>query len=253
MAEAIYSDLAHKNVFVTGGGSGIGAALVKGFIAQKANVAFVCNDSDAALALCEQVEAQTGVNPLFLYCDVTNVQHLQACIDSVAEQFGSIDVLINNAANDKRHSLDSLSEPEWDLSINTNLRPFFFSSQAVAPLMSKEGGSIINLGSNSALLGLSGYPAYVTAKAGIVGLSKALARELGPDNIRVNTLIPGWVMTDKQKEMWATPEAVEQCLAEQCLKQTIEAQDIVNGALFLASNASRMITAQSLVIDGGRA
>jgi NAD(P)-dependent dehydrogenase (short-subunit alcohol dehydrogenase family) len=136
--------------------------------------------------------------------------------------------------------------------MNTNLRPHFFTAQACLADMKEHGGSIINLGSNSAILGLAGYASYVTAKAGIIGLTKALARELGPHEIRVNALIPGWVLTDRQRELWATPEAVEECLAQQSLKRTISEEDVSNSALFLASDASAMITGQSLIIDGGR-
>lgn len=251
---AKYSDLADKTVFISGGCSGIGAAMVRGFIGQQAKVAFISNDEVAGNTLCDQLEEETGVRPLFQFCDVTDIDQLRACLTNAASQLGDIDVLINNAANDARHTLDSLQPDGWDQSLNTNLRPFFFSAQQVAlGMAAKKCGSIINLGSNSAMLGLGGYPAYVTAKAGIEGLSKALARELGGSGIRVNTLVPGWVMTDKQKQLWVTPQALEECLSQQCLSQTIEEQDIVHGALFLASEASRMMTGQHLVIDGGRA
>ena len=168
-------------------------------------------------------------------------------------EFGAISVLINNAARDTRHDLVNYSSDEWDKAMHTNLRPHFFTAQAVIEGMRKMGsGSIINLGSNSSILGLSGYASYVTAKAGIIGLTKALARELGPDGIRANSLIPGWVMTERQKELWATPEAVAQCLEEQSLKRTISVEDIAQSALFLASDVSSMITGQMLIVDGGR-
>ncbi|WP_346837651.1 SDR family oxidoreductase [Microbulbifer sp. SAOS-129_SWC] len=253
MITASYPDLIDAPIFITGGGSGIGAAFVRAFCQQGARVAFVSLDEDKAQQLCASVEEETGVLPLFQRCDITDVEHLQQCIASAAEQLGQFRVLINNAARDTRHSLDKFSADEWDASLNTNLRPHFFTAQAVAAGMRAQGGgSIINVGSNSALLGLAGYPAYVTAKAGIVGLSKALARELGPDNIRVNALIPGWVMTERQKELWVTEEALEECLDQQCLKRTISEQDCANSALFLASGASAMISGQSLIIDGGR-
>ena len=174
---------------------------------------------------------------------------------SLAEaKFSPIDILINNAANDKRHSLDSLSPEDWDDAFNVNLKPHFFSAQyATLHMIANKQGCIINMGSNSALLGLTGYPAYVSAKAGIIGLTKALARELGPHNIRVNALIPGWVLTERQREEHLTPEALAECLAQQSLKSTIEEADISNAALFLASQASAMMTGQAMVIDGGRA
>jgi NAD(P)-dependent dehydrogenase (short-subunit alcohol dehydrogenase family) len=253
MSLSSYSDLKGACVFITGGGSGIGAAFVRAFNEQGAQVAFVSLDADKAQKLCEEVASQTGLRPFFQRCDIADVAHLQQCINKATDTIGHFSVLINNAARDTRHTLDTFTADDWDRSLNTNLRPHFFTAQAVAPAMrASGGGSIINVGSNSALLGLAGYPAYVTAKAGIVGLSKALARELGPDNIRVNALIPGWVMTERQQELWVTPEALQECLDQQCLKQTVSEQDCADGALFLASQASRMITGQSLIIDGGR-
>jgi NAD(P)-dependent dehydrogenase (short-subunit alcohol dehydrogenase family) len=165
-----------------------------------------------------------------------------------------VTVLINNVASDARHVVEHLSVEQWDHSIATNLRPYFLTAQAVLPGMAAAGGgSIINMGSNSANLGLAGYPAYVTAKAAIVGLTRALARELGGRRVRVNTLIPGWVMTARQRSVWVTPQALEQTLAEQCLKEPIQGEDIADAALFLASASARMITGQSLIVDGGRA
>lgn len=252
-----YTDLQDKVVFITGGCSGIGAALVRGFIEQKAKVAFVSNDKATGEALnrqlAEALADEQGHQPFFQYCDVCDIEQLQNCMNNVSQQLGDIDILINNAARDDRHTLDSLTPEQWDQSLNTNLRPYFFTAQTAAVAMAKKQcGSMINLSSNSALLGLSGYPAYVSAKAAIMGLTKALARELGVSGIRVNTLVPGWVMTEKQQKLWVTPEALQECLSQQCLPQTIDEQDIVHGALFLASTASKMMTGQSLVIDGGR-
>lgn len=247
-----YADLKGSTVFITGGGSGIGASFVDAFISQGANVAFVSLTSEPAEALCDRVEEKQGVRPLYIQCDIRDVDALQAAIERTRTELGPVKVLINNAARDARHTLDDYSADSWDDSMDTNLRPHFFTAQACLPDMKNHGGSIINLGSNSAILGLSGYASYVTAKAGIIGLTKALARELGPDEIRVNALIPGWVLTDRQKELWATPEAVEECLAQQSLKRTITEEDVSNSALFLASEASAMITGQSLIIDGGR-
>lgn len=254
MSTASYPDLRNSAVFITGGGSGIGATFVRAFCRAGARVAFVSLDENKALLLCAEVEKETGIAPFFRPCDITDVTHLQACMDKAAASIGPIKVLINNAARDTRHTLGEMNAEQWDASLNTNLRPHFFTAQKVAENMrALGGGSIINVGSNSALLGLVGYPAYVTAKAAIAGLTKALARELGPDNIRVNALIPGWVMTARQKQLWVTEEALQECLAQQCLKETISEQDCADAALFLASNSARMITAQSLVVDGGRA
>jgi NAD(P)-dependent dehydrogenase (short-subunit alcohol dehydrogenase family) len=253
-AYTAYEDLRDKVVFITGGGSGIGAYLTAAFAAQGAKVAFVSLTQDAGEALCEGVERATGNRPFFQPCDIRDVAALQQSVSRAIAHFGTIGVLINNAARDDRHDLQSLSPADWDNSVNTNLRPQFFTAQAVAPgMLAAGGGSIINVGSNCANLGLSGYPAYVTAKAGIIGLTRALAREMGPSNIRVNTLIPGWVMTERQKELWVTPESLAQCLAEQSLKHVILGEDIADAALFLASARARMITGQSLIVDGGRA
>jgi NAD(P)-dependent dehydrogenase (short-subunit alcohol dehydrogenase family) len=253
MTFGTYTDLKDAAIFITGGGSGIGAAFVEAFIKQGAKVAFVSLDSDDAEQLCDAIETRHGRRPFFQQCDITDIDRLKDCIAAAEDWNGKTDVLINNAARDTRHRLEEFSPDDWDNSLNTNLRPHFFTAQAVAGSMKANNrGSIINVGSNSALLGLGGYPAYVAAKAGIIGLTKALARELGPNNIRVNCLIPGWVMTERQKRLWVTPEALQECLDQQCLKTTISEDDVANSALFLASMASAMITGQSLIIDGGR-
>lgn len=252
MTNAIYNDLKGKTVFITGGGSGIGASFVSAFSQQNAKVAFVSLTSDPAEELCDSVEQKTGNRPLFIPCDIRDISALQSAIKESRKRLGPIDILINNAARDTRHSVEDFSVDEWDNSMDTNLRPHFFSAQAVTTDMKQNGGSIINVGSNSAILGLTGYASYVTAKAGIVGLTKALARELGPYNIRVNALIPGWVMTKRQLDKWVTPEALQECLDQQSLKRTITEEDVSHSALFLASKASEMITGQSLIIDGGR-
>lgn len=249
-----YKDLKGKSVFVTGGGSGIGAYFVHAFAAQGAKVAFVSLTEKTGNALCEAVEAETGIRPYFQPCDIRDADALQQAVRSAAEKNGAINILINNAARDTRHSVDEFTAEQWNDSFDTNLRPHFLTAQVVAPAMREMGeGSIINVGSNSAHLGLSGYPAYVSAKAAITGLTRALARELGVDGIRVNTLIPGWVMTQRQKDLWVTDEALQDCLNQQCLKDTLSGEDCANAALFLASNASRMMTGQSVIIDGGRA
>ena len=253
MSYPVYSDLEDKTVFITGGGSGIVAACVEGFTQAGAKVGFVSLNGEQGDALCKAIEDKHGNRPLFIPCDIRDIGKLRAAVGSVVEKLGDVDILINNAARDDRHSLEDLSVEQWDDSLNTNLRPHFFTAQTVAGRMREKGrGSVILMGSNSSILGLAGYPAYVTAKAGIIGLTKALARELGPDGIRVNALIPGWVMTERQKKLWVTPEALEECLAQQCLKTAIEERDVVNAALFLASNASAMITGQPLIVDGGR-
>ncbi|PMR72365.1 SDR family NAD(P)-dependent oxidoreductase [Halomonas heilongjiangensis] len=251
-SDVTFGDLQGQSVFITGGGSGIGAALTEGFLAQGARVAFV-GLSDAS-EFCDAMEARYANRPLFIECDIRDVAALKAAIGQAREAHGPIGVLVNNAARDTRHSLDDWSVEQWDDAIATNLRPQFFTAQQVAPDMRElGGGAIINLSSNSYLLGLSGYPTYVTAKAGIMGLTRALARELGPDGVRVNCLIPGWVMTERQKELWVNDVDLKECLAQQCLKEAIPVEDMIGPCLFLASKASKMMTGQELVVDGGRA
>lgn len=251
MNEAIrFGDLKEKSVFITGGGSGIGAYLTEGFVSQGAKVAFI-QRSDAT-DFCDDVEKRYGSRPLFIPTDITDIDALKNSISTASETNGPIDILVNNAANDNRHSLDELSVEDWDNSQNINLRPHFFGAQTVADDMRKNGGgSIINFSSISYMMGNAGYPAYVAAKAGITGLTRALARELGPHNIRVNALLPGWVQTKRQVDLWVTKEALNEHLGRQCLKEEIQPEDIVAPTLFLASDASRMMSGQALVIDGG--
>jgi NAD(P)-dependent dehydrogenase (short-subunit alcohol dehydrogenase family) len=247
---ATFHDLRNASVFITGGGSGIGAALTEGFVAQGAKVAFVQrSDCDEFV---EQIYSKYTYKPLFIKCNVTNTKALQDAVLQANAAHGGINVLINNAANDSRHNLDEMTAKEWDQSINVNLRPHFFTAQAVAPIMRNHGGgSIINFSSASYIMGNSGYPAYVASKAGITGLTRSLARELGPDGIRVNSLIPGWVLTDRQLRLWTNKDDLASHLEKQCIKEHLVPADLIDSTLFLASEASRMITGQALVIDGG--
>jgi len=245
-----FHDLKGASVFVTGGGAGIGASLTEGFIEQGARVAFV-QRSDAS-GFVAAMQEKYGVAPLFIQCDISNVGALQAAMAQAAEAHGAISVLVNNAANDARHSLQDYTPEDWDNAMAVNLRPHFFSAQAVAAGMKAQGGgSIINFSSISYMMGNAGYPGYVASKAAITGLTRALARELGPAGVRVNTLLPGWVLTQKQLDMWATPEDLAAHLERQCLKEHLVPQDIVDATLFLASKASRMMTGQAMVVDGG--
>ena len=247
---ATYQDLRGKSVFITGGGSGIGAFLTEGLLAQGAQVAFV-QRSDSS-AFCDEMEAKHGNRPLFIQCDITDIQALKAAIAQSAKAHGDIDVLVNNAANDKRHEAGEVDEEFYDWMMAINLKAYFFACQAVAEGMkAKGGGSIINFSSISYMMGNAGYPLYTTANSGINGMTRSLAREFGPDKIRVNAIAPGWVLTDKQKEMWVTPEALEAHLARQCLKDTLAPEDIVGATLFLASESSKMMTGQAMVVDGG--
>jgi NAD(P)-dependent dehydrogenase (short-subunit alcohol dehydrogenase family) len=234
---ATFHDIAGKSVYITGGGSGIGASLTDGFMAQGANVAFI-GRSDASEFIAK-MKAKHGRAPLFLQGDITDTEHLQAMM------------LVNNAANDDRHTLDEVTPDYWDWMQSINLKSYFFACQEAARLMKAKGGAIVNFSSVSYIMGNAGYPAYTSANAGITALSRSLARELGPDKIRVNALAPGWVLTEKQLDKWATPEALADHLTNQCLKEHLAPQDIVDAVLFLSSNTSRMMTGQCMVVDGG--
>ncbi len=250
MSAATFHDLNGASVFITGGGSGIGASLTEGFLRQGAKVAFV-GRSDAS-GFVDRMEAETGSRPLFIRCDITDTAALQAAIASSAAAHGPITVLVNNAANDQRHSVEEVQEDFWDWMMAVNLKAYFFAIQAVLPGMKEAGGgAIVNFTSISYMMGNAGYPAYTTANSGLNGMTRSLAREFGPDRIRVNALAPGWVLTDKQLDKWATPDALAAHLERQCLKEHLAPQDIVDATLFLSSETSRMITGQALVVDGG--
>lgn len=245
-----YPDLRNASVFITGGGSGIGAALTEGFLRQGAKVAFVGRSDYSDFA--GEMEQATGNRPLFLQCDITDISALRDAIDKAAAAHGPVRVLVNNAANDQRHDTLEVDEDFWEWSIAINLKAYFFAAQAVIPGMREAGGgSIVNFSSISYMMGNSGYPVYTTSNSGINGMTRSLAREFGPDRIRVNALAPGWVLTQKQKDMWVTPEGLDAHLARQCLKDALEPADIVGGCMFLASSASKAMTGQALVIDGG--
>ena len=217
---------------------------------QGARVAFVQRSN--ASAFCDEMEERHGRRPLFLRCDITDVARLRTTIEEANEAHGPVSALINNAADDRRHLTEEVSEEFWDKAQAINLKAYFFACQAVLPAMrTAGGGSIVNFTSISYMMGNTGYPAYTTANAGINGMTRSLAREFGPEGIRVNALAPGWVLTDKQKQMWATPDALAAHIERQCLKDHLVPQNIVDATLFLASGTSRMMTGQSLVIDGG--
>jgi NAD(P)-dependent dehydrogenase (short-subunit alcohol dehydrogenase family) len=247
---ATFHDLEGRSVFITGGGSGIGAALTEGFLAQGCRVAFV-QRSDAS-AFVEDLRARYGRAPLLIPCDVTDVPALQAAIAEAAAVHGPVTVLVNNAAHDRRHPIEGYTVEEWDAAQAVNLRPHFFTIQAVIEGMKAAGGgSIINYSSISYMIGDTGYVSYIAAKAAITGLTRSFARTLGPDRIRVNAIVPGAVLTDRQLELWVTPESARAFLGRQCLKENLHAPDLVHPTLFLASDAARMITGQALVVDGG--
>lgn len=249
---AIYPDLKERSVFVTGGGSGIGAALTEAFVKQGANVAFVDIAETESRALADRMEVEHGRRPLFIPCDIRDVAALQAAVAEAGRIFGDISVLLNNAANDQRHTVESVTPDYWDDRMAINQRPMFFTAQAVLPMMQRLGqGSIVNFGSISWKLGNGGMPAYTTAKAAVHGLTRGLARDFGIHGIRVNTILPGWVMTERQKALWLTAEAEKEMLAGQCLKIHIQPTAIADMALFLASDASVACTAQEFTVDAG--
>lgn len=245
---ANYPSLNGKSVIVTGGASGIGAAIVRAFAEQGAKVGFVDLDATAGQALA----AELGGDVAFEACDLRDIDALKAAFAGLAAKLGPATVLVNNAARDDRHGWEEVTPEFWDERQATNLRHQFFAIQAVAPGMIAAGaGSIINMGSCSWWQKLGGMPAYTTAKAAVHGLTRGMASDLGPHGIRVNTVVPGWVMTERQKTLWATPEALEKNLETQCLKELIEPVYLARMVLFLASDDSRMCTAQDFFVEAG--
>lgn len=245
-----FPDLHGQSIFITGGGAGIGAFLTNGFMAQGAKVSFV--QRSEASAFCDEMEAKHGQRPFAQTCDISDIPALKRCLASAAEAHGPVTVLINNAANDARHTAEEVTEEFWDQSQAINLKSYFFACQAViAGMRAAEGGAIVNMSSISYMMGNAGYPSYTTANAGINGMTRSLAREFGPDKIRLNAVAPGWVLTDKQIEKWVTPEALAAHIERQCLKDTLKPEDIVDAVLFLSSMSSRMITGQLIAVDGG--
>ncbi|WP_431283103.1 SDR family NAD(P)-dependent oxidoreductase [Humitalea sp. 24SJ18S-53] len=242
MQTAVYPSLEGRGVLVTGGASGIGASIVTHFCAQGSRVVFL----DMDLAAGEALAAQTGAR--FSPCDLRDIAALRAAIAAA----GPVSVLVNNAARDDRHALEDVEPDYWDERLATNLRHQFFAAQAVAPAMKAAGaGSIINMGSVSWLLSQGGMPAYTAAKSAVRGLTRGLARDLGGFGVRVNEVVPGWIFTERQERLWATPEAVAETMKRQCIPQKLFAPDVARMVLWLAADDSRMVTAQSFVVDGG--
>lgn len=250
MSTAIYPSLKDRLVVITGGGSGIGAALTEGFARQGARVVFLDLLDEDSRRL-ETSLARLDPAPIYHRCDLTDVAALQGCLAEIAEAHGAVEVLVNNAANDDRHSLADVTPAYWDDRIAVNLRHLYFATQAVAPAMRERGaGVILNLGSISWHLGLPDLSLYETAKAGIEGMTRALARELGPDGVRVACIVPGNVKTPRQMK-WYTPEGEAEIVAAQCLKGRVEPVDIAAMALFLASDDARFITGHEYFVDAG--
>ncbi|MGA7243982.1 MAG: SDR family oxidoreductase [Terracidiphilus sp.] len=249
---ARYPSLAGRAVLVTGGATGIGAAMVAEFARQGAKVAFFDIEDEQARLLIDSLAAEVDSPPLYFHCDLTDIGALQSAVKEAIKALGTVDVLVNNAANDQRHSIDEVTPEYWDSSMAVNLRPHFFCIQAVLPAMKAAGrGSIINMSSISWMIPSTGVPVYIAAKAAIVGLTRTLAHELGPSGIRVNAVLPGAIATEKQKQQVYTPEYKAEIMASQALKRDILPEDVARLVLFLAADDSSAITNQSYVIDGG--
>jgi NAD(P)-dependent dehydrogenase (short-subunit alcohol dehydrogenase family) len=249
---AIYPSLRDKVVFITGGGSGIGASMVENFCAQGAKVSFIDIDREASETLVDKMKSQGLHAPMFSYCDVCNIDRLQETIRAVADREGQLDILVNNAANDKRHAMADVTVEYWENRMHVNLRHQFFAVQAAYPFMQKAGGgSIINMGSGSWHGGQGGMPGYTSSKAAVEGLTRGLAADLGEYKIRVNCVVPGWIMTERQTRAWLTPETEQELMDKQCLKEKISPDDVARMVLWLAADDSRLCTNQMYIIDAG--
>ncbi|HKU16179.1 MAG TPA: SDR family oxidoreductase [Steroidobacteraceae bacterium] len=248
---AIYPGLRNRRVVVTGGGSSIGAAIVESFAGQGSQVFFIDIAEGESRALERRLSA-SAIPPRYVPCDLTDVAAVQSAFRSIHDAAGATEILVNNAANDDRHSLDETSAAYWDERIAVNLRHYFFCAQAVAAGMkAARAGAIVNLGSVAWHLALPDLTIYETAKAGIEGMTRGLARDLGTHGVRVTCVVPGGVRTPRQTKLWHTPEAEAQMLRQQCLKQRVEPADVAAMVLFLASDAARMCTGHEYFVDAG--
>lgn len=248
---ASYPSLVDRAVLISGGATGIGAAFVTHFAQQGARVAFLDIDEKGASALYKTLP-DVRHTPMFLPCDVTDVQALRKSIIDASSKIGAISVLINNAANDRRHRLEDTTPEEFEQSVAVNLRHQYFATQAVVPGMRElGGGSIICLGSTGWMIKNAGYPMYAMAKSAVHGLVNGLARELGKDRIRINALVPGWVITDKQRELWLDEAGEREIQQKQCMPGYLQADDLARAALFLGADDSRMCTGHDFIVDGG--
>ncbi len=251
-AYAIYPSLRGKTVLLTGGASGIGEEIVRAFAAQGARIGFVDFDAERSAALVEELGGE-GVEIMHEGADLRDIAALKASFANLIETLGAPSVLVNNAARDDRHAWQDVTPEYYDERIATNLRHMFFATQAVAPAMIEagQGGSIINMGSNSWWEATGGMPVYTTAKAGVHGMTRSFARDLGGYRIRVNTVVPGWIMTERQKELWVTEEALQRHLENQCLPDPIAPHYVARMVLFLASEDAGACTASNFMVEAG--
>lgn len=248
MSFAIYPSLAGKTVIVTGGASGIGAEIVRAFAAQGARVGFLDIDAETSNALTDETAGEVTCE----ICDLRDIDALRGALAALRERIGPADVLVNNAARDDRHGWSDVTPEFWDERMATNLRHMFFAIQTIAPdMIAAGGGSIVNIGSNSWWEAGGGFPAYATAKSAAHGLTRTMARDLGGHRIRVNTVVPGWIMTERQKTLWVTPEAIERHRARQCLPELVEPVYVARMVLFLASDDAAMCTANNYMVEAG--
>jgi NAD(P)-dependent dehydrogenase (short-subunit alcohol dehydrogenase family) len=251
MSFAVYPSLKGKVVFVTGGASGIGEEVVRAFAAQGSHIGFVDIDAGRAGALVADLERQ-GATVRLEACDLRDIAALKRVFAALKAALGPAAILVNNAARDDRHSWEDVTAEQFDERIAVNLRHMYFAIQAVAPdMIAAGGGSIINFGSNSWWESSGGMPVYTTSKAAVHGMTRSFARDLGPHRIRVNTVVPGWVMTERQKALWATPDALERHLRRQCLPDLIEPVYLARMVLFLASDDAAMCTANNYMVEAG--
>ncbi len=249
---ASYPSLRERVVLITGGGSGIGASMVVHFALQGARVAFLEIDAACSNELVASLGGRCTHAPVFVPADLTDIASLRSAIATVEERLGAIRVLVNNAANDDRHKFADVTPEYWDQRMAVNLRHHFFAIQAVAPRMAEAGGgSIVNMSSISWMIPSTGLPVYIAAKAAIVGLTRTMAHELGASNIRVNCVLPGAIMTERQRRLWYTAEYIKEIFAAQALKRTLVPDDVARLVLFLAAEDSQSITNQNYIVDGG--
>ncbi|MCC8936404.1 SDR family oxidoreductase [Bradyrhizobium sp. Arg68] len=250
MQGATYPSLKDRTVLVTGGGSGIGEAIVRQFVDQGARVGFIDIDAEASEQLLSSLPAHARVQ--FEHADLRDIAALRRAIAAIRETLGPITILVNNAARDDRHAIADVTPEYWDERFAVNLKHQFFAAQAVAPdMLQAGGGAIINIGSVSWVIGQGNMPCYTTAKSAVQGLTRSLARDLGPNNVRVNSILPGWIMTQRQRDNWLTPAGEAELMQRQCLKRKLVPDDIARVVLFFAADDSGACTNQNYIVDGG--